>query len=341
MKRVALAVMPVRHFPSAFAPPSALRAFPHRSVLPTTSRFRPPRCTLSSPPPFSFTPPQPPRSIHPKKSLSQNFLRDKQVIDRIITSFRNVVQETDPSPTVVEVGPGLGALTDRLIEQYPNMHAVEIDKRAVQHLHARHAHLNLHHADVLQLDWNALSTQLSTPLAVIGNLPYNIVSQILFSLLEAPDNTISAALVMMQKEVAQRVTAKPNCRAYGILSVVSQLYAQPQILFSVPNTAFFPVPEVTSAMVQLRFIPHPQFDTTNVPMNRALRTVVKTAFNQRRKRLRNALKTICNGKELPNGWDLKRPEELEPIQFLEITQFLYPNGLKEDGKGKASRSVWR
>ncbi|CAN8063167.1 unnamed protein product [Agarophyton chilense] len=336
MKRVPLTL------PSAFAPPSTTRQFFYRSAIPTPPRVKQPRCTLT-PAPFSFTPPQPPRSIHPKKSLSQNFLRDKQIIDRIIASFQDVVDGSDPVPTVVEVGPGLGALTDKLLLHYPKMYAVEIDKRAVEHLHIKHPQLNLHHADVLQVDWNALSSKLSTPLAVIGNLPYNIVSQILFSLLEAPENTISVALVMMQKEVAQRITATPNSRAFGILSVISQLYAQPRLLFTVPNTSFFPAPQVTSAMVQLEFTPHPQFDRSNVAMNRALRIVVRTAFNQRRKRLRNALKPICNGKQLPNGWDLKRPEELHPIDFLRITEFLYPEGMQDprDQAENASHTVWR
>eukprot|EP00178_Gracilaria_changii_P007788 TRINITY_DN242_c0_g6_i1.p1 TRINITY_DN242_c0_g6~~TRINITY_DN242_c0_g6_i1.p1 ORF type:complete len:347 (+),score=50.59 TRINITY_DN242_c0_g6_i1:85-1125(+) len=346
MNAPAFRAIPVAHLSTtaaAFTPPATRRLLPSRSLPPLTSRPTTPRCTLSPPPPFSFIPPQPPRSIHPKKSLSQNFLRDRLIIDRIITSFQHVVQHSHPTPTVVEVGPGLGALTDCLLPLFPSMHAVEIDRRAVQHLQTRHAGLNVHHADVLQLDWQAWSSQLRSPLAVIGNLPYNIVSQILFSLLEAPDHTISTALVMMQKEVAQRVVATPNSRAYGILSVVSQLYARPQLLFSVPNTAFYPVPKVTSAMVQLQFEAHEQFDRQNVPLNRALRTVVRTAFNQRRKRLRNCLKTLCNGRELPNGWDLKRPEELHPIEFLQLTQFLYPDGMKEDPdrKTKSPHAVWR
>ncbi|PXF43053.1 Ribosomal RNA small subunit methyltransferase A [Gracilariopsis chorda] len=339
MKRARTAASPVSTIYTAFSLPSPLPSLRH-SESPFRSLDNRTRCTLSA---SSYPSQSSPRSIHPKKSLSQNFLRDKNFVNRIVSAFRESTDNVEPVPTVVEVGPGLGALTDNLLQQYPRMHAIEIDQRAVQHLQVRHPHLNLHHADVLQTDWSHFSKQLNAPLAIIGNLPYNIVSQILFSLLEAPDKSVTTALVMMQKEVAQRVIAKPHSKSYGILSVVSQLYAKPKLLFSVPNTAFFPVPQVTSAMVRLDMEPHPNFDKSDLSTNRALRTVVRTAFNQRRKRLRNALKTISQGKQLPNGWDLKRAEELEPVEFLELTRFLFPDGMQEsrDREGKALYSVWR
>lgn len=324
-----------------FANSAVTRLQVRRYPISTHSR-RLPLCSYSpnsSPGNFSTRP----RSIHPKKSLSQNFLRDKNIINRIVESFQTTIDEAHSNTAVVEVGPGLGALTAPLLAHHPNMHAIEIDQRAVQHLRHRYPELSVHHGDVLEVDWQKFSAEVGAPLAIVGNLPYNIVSQILFSLLETPQSNISTALVMMQEEVARRVTGSPCTKAYGILSVVSQLYAKPQLLFKVPNTAFFPVPKVTSAMVLLEMTPHPQFDKNDLIMNRALRIVVRTAFNQRRKKLRNALKTLSNGAPLPNGWDVKRAEELSPVEYLDLTKFLYPKGIEDadSREMKGPHSVWR
>ncbi|CDF33004.1 unnamed protein product [Chondrus crispus] len=268
--------------------------------------------------------------IRPKQSLGQNFLRDGNMVSRIVQSFGAAVDELCPDAHVVEVGPGLGALTTRLVERYPDMLAIEIDRRAVQYLHENFDGLAVRHGDVLETDWPGVAAEVAKPLAVIGNLPYNIVSQILFSLLEAPSGTIGVAVVMMQKEVAERIAAKTRTKAYGILSVVAQLYAKPRMLFKVPNTVFYPQPDVTSALVQFEFQLDECLDVRNTTLTRGLRTVVRTAFNQRRKVLRNSLRTLCEekGVQLPDKWARKRAEEVPPPEFVEMTRFLFEKELE-------------
>eukprot|EP00177_Eucheuma_denticulatum_P000459 GFKZ01000801.1.p1 GENE.GFKZ01000801.1~~GFKZ01000801.1.p1 ORF type:complete len:351 (+),score=29.81 GFKZ01000801.1:201-1253(+) len=269
------------------------------------------------------------RGLRPKQSLGQNFLRDRNMVGRIVNAFDEGLANLCPDAHVVEVGPGLGALTSGLFERHPDMLAVEIDKRAVQYLHENFPGLKVRHGDVLDVDWPGLCRDAGRPLAIIGNLPYNIVSQILFSLLEAPNGTIGIAVVMMQKEVAERITAKTRTKAYGILSVVGQLYSKPRILFSVPNTVFYPKPDVTSAMVEFEFKADSCLDVRNTTLTRSLRKVVRCAFNQRRKVLRNSLRRVCdeNNVELPDHWADKRAEELPPQQFVEMTKYLFAEEL--------------
>lgn len=284
--------------------------------------------------------------VRPKQSLGQNFLRDVNMIARIVNSFHGSVTQLCPDAQIVEVGPGLGALTSRLIELYPNMLTVEIDRRAVEYLNHYFPTLDVRHADVLKMDWPELARDVGKPLAVIGNLPYNIVSQILFSLLEAPNGTIGVATVMMQKEVAERIVSKTKTKAYGVLSVVGQLYSQPKILFPVPNTVFHPKPNVMSAMVQFKFISDPSLDVRNTTLTSSLRRVVRCAFNQRRKVLRNSLRSICdeNGVQLPDHWADKRAEELTPPQFVVVTKFLFAKVLEHPeivSKFERPATVWR
>lgn len=286
------------------------------------------------------------QGVRPKQSLGQNFLRDVNMITRIVNAFDEGVAQFCPDAQVVEVGPGLGALTSRLFERYPNMLTVEIDRRAVEYLNQHFPKLNVRHADVLETNWPDLAREMGKPLAVIGNLPYNIVSQILFSLLEAPSNTIGLATVMMQKEVAERITAKTRTKAYGILSVIGQLYAQPKILFPVPNTVFYPKPDVTSAMLQFEFRPDPCLDVRNVTLTSSLRKVVRCSFNQRRKVLRNSLRAICDnhGVSLPDHWADKRAEELPPPQFVDLTKFLFAKDLEHPVitlESERPTTVWR
>lgn len=228
------------------------------------------------------------------------------------------------------------------------MLAVEIDWRAVDVLREEHPSLDVLQGDVLEVDWNALSTERDAPLAVIGNLPYNIVSQILLSMLEARRGAISFALVMMQKEVAERICARTRTKSYGILSVVSQLYAKPVLLFDVPNTAFYPKPSITSTMVLFKFESDPCFDISNSALTGALRNVVRAAFQQRRKTMRNSLRALCNnvGVELGDTWSAKRPEEITPQQFVELTEQIFEGKLGTEPASESPTSgdpepVWR
>lgn len=284
--------------------------------------------------------------FRPKQSLGQNFLRDENMVARIVDAFNDGVDALCPGAHVVEVGAGTGALTGRLLKTYPELLAVELDQRAVAYLEKQHPALAIEHADVLDLKWDKVSKERGGSLAVIGNLPYNIVSQIMFSLLEAPAGAIGIAVVMMQKEVAERIAAKTRTKSYGILSVVAQLYAKPKILFTVPNTVFYPKPSVSSAMVQFEFSPDPCLDVHNTTLTSSLRKVVRAGFNQRRKVLRNSLRVICDecDVELPEKWAGKRAEELPPPEFVELTQFIFREALATSEMvpdGDAPTTVWR
>lgn len=252
--------------------------------------------------------------LQPKKSLGQNFLQDPNTIRKIAGSL-----EAAPGDAVVEIGPGTGALTAVLLEQYPQMVALEVDERAIAHLEAELPTLDVRHADVLGCDWRALSRELGGPLHVIGNLPYYITSPILFGLVDARD-AVAEAVVMMQLEVAQRIVAAPKTKAYGILSVVFQRYCDARLLFRVSRNVFFPKPDVTSAVVRLTFRPDAPPPS---PGEDLFRAVVRGAFGQRRKTLRNSLRAAFPDLgELPAEWTKRRAEELTPDEFARLSRYL-------------------
>jgi len=250
--------------------------------------------------------------IAAKKSLGQNFLRDPNTIRRIADAV-----VAAPGQGVVEIGPGMGAITGELLARYPKLVALEVDERAIAHLKAALPALDVRHSDVLTANWGALATELGGPLVVVGNLPYYITSPILFGLLDARAH-VAEATVMMQREVAERLVAVPRTKAYGILSVSFQRYTDVRLLFRVPPTVFHPRPNVESAVVRLRFradAPPPS------PAEDHLRAVVRMAFNQRRKTLRNALSAYG---AVPDAWASKRAEELTPDEFEPLAHALLP-----------------
>jgi len=252
----------------------------------------------------------------PKKSLGQHFLTDPNVARKIVGAL-----QAPPEGHVVEIGPGGGALTGLLLEAYPKLTAIEVDARAVAYLRAHHPGLDVRQADVLEVDWSALAEETGRPLYLISNLPYSLTSPILFSLLDHR-RCLREAVLMMQHEVARRLVAVPRTKDYGILSVLVQLYARPVLLFRVSRNVFYPKPDVTSAVIRLAFdertAPDPGVDPA------FLRTVVRAAFNQRRKTLHNSLGrwTRARAIELPHGWDRKRAEELSPSAFIELARYL-------------------
>lgn len=254
-------------------------------------------------------------SIRPKKSLGQHFLTDPNMIEKIADTVR-----AGPGDRVIEIGPGTGTLTEALHERFDDLHLVEIDQRAVELLEDKFPDLNISHADILEADWDEYARGKESTY-VIGNLPYYITSQILFSLLEARD-LLTEAVVMMQKEVAERLTADIRTKDYGILSVQTQLMSTPEILFSVSRHVFSPSPNVDSAMVRLTFDRGPLQCTDD-----HLKQVVRTAFNQRRKKLSNALKPIL-GNARPEGFDFdKRAEAWPPEIYEKLTARLEDDGI--------------
>ena len=201
------------------------------------------------------------------------------------------------------------------------MTALEVDERLVEQLRAEHPDLDVRHQDVLEVDWAALAEEKGAPLYVIGNLPYYITTPIVFGLLEARQQ-VAEAVLMMQLEVAQRIVAEHGNKRYGIPSVMVQLQARPELLFRVSRNVFYPRPDVTSAVVRLTC--DEASDRTHGVEVDWLREVVQTAFNQRRKMLRNSLSTYAKdrGVELPHDWGRRRPESLPPAAFVDLAEYL-------------------
>ena len=243
--------------------------------------------------------------------LGQNFLSDPNTARKIVEAI-----QAPPEGAVVEIGAGTGALTDLLLDRYPRLVAIEVDHRAVKVLRERFPDLDVRHEDVLEVDWQRLAD--GEQLYVIGNLPYYITSQILFALLEAR-SWIREAVLMMQLEVAERLVASPGNKTYGITSVILQQYADLELLFKVSRNVFYPRPDVASALVRVVFDraeEHVDYDF--------FREVVRTAFNQRRKTLRNSLSDILTAQAtaLPEQFEGRRPEELTPSEFVRLTRHL-------------------
>ncbi len=256
--------------------------------------------------------------IPPKKSLGQHFLIDPNTVRRIVGAL-----SAPKHASVIEIGPGTGALTELLFQKYANFEAIEIDEKAVTHLRSTYPELMVRHMDVLSVDWKSSG---SPPLHIIGNLPYNISSPILFGLLAAHD-VMAEAVLMVQREVANRIVAKPRTKAYGIPSVLSQLYARPRILFQVSRNVFSPKPTVESSVIQLDFagVSAPDVDPA------LLHAVVRAGFGMRRKILRNSFKQWAT--DIPDRWKRSRAEELFPEDYVMLARYfqdrpkVYPHSL--------------
>lgn len=249
----------------------------------------------------------------PRKRFGQNFLEDRTVVERIISAIHPV-----PGETLVEIGPGLGALTAPLLDRVKQLHVIEIDRDIVATLRRRFGpeRLVIHQGDVLDFDLEALGSELR----VIGNLPYNISTPILFHL-TARAPAVRDAHFMLQREVVERMAAEPGSAAYGRLSVMLQYRWDIEPLFDVSPSAFRPQPKVWSAVVRMvpyRVLPHPCRDEATFA------EVVTLAFGQRRKTLRNALRTRISETEIADlGIDPgARGETLGVAEFVSIADFL-------------------
>lgn len=252
-----------------------------------------------------------PVSVRPKKRLGQHFLTDPNTVRRIVDAVG-----APAGARVVEIGPGEGALTGTLLERYPDLVALEVDPEALAHLRARFPGLDVREGDVLDVDWRALADG-GEPLWVVGNLPYYITSPILFALLEARER-VARAVVMVQKEVADRLAAPPGSKTYGTLSVYFALYAETRTLFDVSRHCFRPKPAVESAVVAVDFSAGSPPD---VPFE-ALQRTVRAAFGQRRKMLRNSLGplAVSAGVEVPEWAATLRPEAVSPADFVRLAR---------------------
>ncbi len=244
-----------------------------------------------------------------RKRFGQHFLHDQNVVRRIIDAVA-----PSPADRVVEVGPGRGALTWALLERAKRLEAIEIDRDLAADLQAdpRAAQLALHVQDVLDTDFTALRGD-GPPLRIVGNLPYNISTPLLFRLLQHRA-AITDMHFMLQREVVERMAALHGTKDYGRLTVMLAAYAEVDHLFDVGPGAFRPPPKVWSAIVRLRPSATPRFAIGN---DRALRTVVSAAFSHRRKTLRNGLKGLLTDVEISDcGVDPElRPEKIAPVDW--------------------------
>lgn len=294
-------------------------------------------------------------SVRPKKRLGQHFLADPEAVRRIV----DAVEAPEGAP-VVEIGPGEGALTGMLLARYPHLVALEVDREAIAHLERRFPTLDVREQDVLDANWRSLGgsglgtrdsdetrgdtrpgveapdplglgTEAATPspqspvpsprLYVVGNLPYYITSPILFALLDAREH-VARAVVMVQKEVADRLVAAPGSKTYGTLSVYLALYSRAELLFDVGRQAFRPPPKVESAVVAIDFGGKPEPGVAWAPLQR----VVRAAFGQRRKMLRNSLRPLAEetGHEIPEWAATLRPEQVDPEAFVRLATHFFP-----------------
>lgn len=242
-----------------------------------------------------------------KKSLGQHFLRDENISRKIVAAL-----EENNFSQLLEVGPGAGALTKFLIQlKHVEFRAVELDKEKIDYLHLSYPGLK---EKIIHQDFLKMEKPFEGKFTVVGNFPYNISTQILFKITEWKAD-VEMMIGMFQKEVAQRAAAGEGNKIYGVLSVLMQAFWNIEYLFEVPENAFIPPPKVKSAVIRLL----PRTVTVPFRSEKEFFLLVKMAFNQRRKTLRNAVKTIFDAEVLQDEIFNKRAEQLRVDEFAQLT----------------------
>jgi 16S rRNA (adenine1518-N6/adenine1519-N6)-dimethyltransferase len=258
------------------------------------------------------------KHVRAKKHLGQHFLKDESIAEKIANSIGEV-----PCKYVLEIGPGMGVMTKYLLEKDYETFVIEVDLESVAYLSNNYTQLKDHIIGGDFLKWDASEVFGEEEYALIGNFPYNISSQIVFKTLEQRDK-IPVFAGMFQKEVAERICAKEGSKVYGILSVLCQAFYDVEYLFTVDETVFIPPPRVKSGV--MRMVRKENFDLGCSPSR--LKDIVKGAFNQRRKTLRNALKRFNLPDEVTEQWwASKRAEQLTWQEFVELTNWVEKNEL--------------
>ncbi len=260
-----------------------------------------------------------------RKRFGQHFLVDKNAVERIVSFVQPL-----PGDVAVEVGPGRGALTRKLLTRLGQLTAVEVDRDLTAMLREEFSADSLHliEADILRVGWGDMQPKESRQkLFMVGNLPYNITAPFLFKALEEIDH-LRTAVLMLQREVARRLAARPGNKAYGQITVLLAMRAQITLLLDVDRRSFQPVPGVDSSVIQVDFSEEPRY---SVKDEVRFATLVRTAFGQRRKMLRNSLRGLAaaDGRDLlpaledVSGVDLtRRPEELAVEEFASLSDSL-------------------
>jgi 16S rRNA (adenine1518-N6/adenine1519-N6)-dimethyltransferase len=250
--------------------------------------------------------------VKAKKHLGQHFLKDESIAKNIV----DALLEKDDTHPIVEVGPGTGVLTQFLIAGHKKFYALDVDTESVTYLKNKYPGQkeSIILADFLETDILKIT---GGKYNVIGNFPYNISSQIMFRVLE-DRNDVDYVVGMFQKEVAMRLAEKPGSKVYGILSVLLQAFYDIEYLFTVDKSVFDPPPKVQSAVIRLTRNSVKELDCDEA----LFKKVVKTAFNQRRKTLRNSIRALFNNNLIRHPLLDKRPEQLSVPQFVELTRFV-------------------
>ncbi len=250
-------------------------------------------------------------SVRAKKHLGQHFLIDKNISRKIAEQYGKHQDCT----RVLEIGPGMGALTDFLLSRGDlEVHVIDVDKESIAYLKENYPQLEgrIYEKDFLRTDLKALMGD--EPFAVVGNFPYNISSQILFKCLDYR-NQIPEIMGMFQKEVAERVAEKPGTKAYGIMSVLLQAFYNIEYCFTVDEHVFSPPPKVKSGVIRCTRNERSKLDCNE----KLFIQIVKMSFNQRRKTIRNSIKQLISGKDFDHPFLTLRPERLSVEDFVELT----------------------
>ena len=257
--------------------------------------------------------------VFPKKSLGQHFLKDTATARKITDTLTG-----NGYGTVLEIGPGMGILTGYLLEKnFNDFRVIEIDNEAVHYINEHFPELkNVITGDFLSLD---IEKYFTDKMAIIGNFPYNISTQIFFKVLKHREKVVEIA-GMLQKEVAERICAGPGSKTYGILSVLLQAFYKTEYLFTVPEHFFSPPPKVKSGVIRLM-----RNDVKNLDCDEVLFfRVVKACFNQRRKTLRNSVRAAFDLKRDDYPEFGLRPEQLSVDQFVQLTRWIDENRIKSE-----------
>ena len=254
------------------------------------------------------------QNVKPLKRFGQNYLHDKNIIKKIVSEIN-----PQPDDTIAEIGPGRGALTELIYGKAKKIIAVEIDTRVIEDLQSKFPDLRLIQKDFLKVDISTIIDSNKKKLRVIGNIPYNLTSSIIFKTIRNAE-LIEDAILMVQNEVAKRMTAKKGSKDYGILTILLNYFTDTQVCFKVSPNAFYPKPKVTSAIVHLRL----KELTISKNKREMFINVVKACFGNRRKTLKNSLSNSIF-RELnfsDSGIDLSlRAEQLDVKDFLVLTEF--------------------
>jgi 16S rRNA (adenine1518-N6/adenine1519-N6)-dimethyltransferase len=270
------------------------------------------------------------RGVSPKKALGQHFLIDKGIAQKIVR-----LASLGPEDCVVEIGPGMGVLTFPMLPRVKKVVAVEVDQEMADYLRGRGVtSLTVICQDALRVDFRGLAQDAGGRLKVVANLPYNIAAPVIFRLLEYRE-VLTNLTLMLQREVAQRITASPGSKAYGPLSIFTQLYTSPKLMMRVPPQAFYPRPKVESAVVGFAILDHPRVEVRDTEF---FHEVVRASFAQRRKTILNSLKNsplaLGSREEIEEALGVvgidprRRAETLDLHEFKRLAEAL--KGLKED-----------